>query len=84
MCCPSQMVTASRGRDNLPDMSPQKPERQFHVGQKIRINLHSGRIEEATIRAIVEHADGLRLQVDLGFEQTALIHEWQVVEDAPE
>ena len=64
-------------------MTPQKPER-FHVGQKIHINLHAGRIEEATIRAIVEHADGLRLQVDFGFNQTALIYEWQVVGDGPE
>jgi hypothetical protein len=58
-----------------------KPERQFHVGQRIRINVHSGRIEEATVKAIVEHTDGLRLQVDFGHEQTALIHLWQVVED---
>jgi hypothetical protein len=58
-----------------------KPERQFHVGQKIRINLHAGRIEDATVKAIVERTDGLRLQVDFGHEQTALIHAWQVVED---
>jgi hypothetical protein len=25
--------------------------------------------------------DGLRLQVDFGFEQAALIHAWQVVKD---
>jgi transcription antitermination factor NusG len=60
---------------------PKKPERQFHVGQKIRINLHAGRIEEATVKDIVEHTDGLRLQVDFGHEQTALIHVWQVVGD---
>jgi hypothetical protein len=58
-----------------------KPERQFHVGQRIRINVHSGRIEDATVKAIVEHTDGLRLQVDFGHEQTALIHLWQVIED---
>jgi hypothetical protein len=52
---------------------PNKSERQFHVGQKIRINLHAGRIEDATVKAIVEHTDGLRLQVDFGFNQTALI-----------
>ena len=27
------------------------------------------------------NADGLRLQVDVGNEQTALIHEWQVVKE---
>jgi hypothetical protein len=59
------------------------PERQFHVGQRIHINLHSGRIEDATVKAVVEHTDGLRLQVDFGHEQMALIHLWQVVEDCP-
>jgi hypothetical protein len=57
-----------------------EPERQFHVGQRIRINVHSGRIEDAIVKAIVEHTDGLRLQVDFGHEQTALIHLWQVTE----
>jgi len=60
---------------------PKQPERKFQVGQHIRVNLHTGRIEEATIRAIVEDKDGLRLQVDFGHEQTALIHVWQVVRD---
>ena len=57
-----------------------KPERQFHVGQHIRINVHSRRFEDATVKAIVEHTDGPRLQVDFGHEQTALIQMWQVVE----
>ena len=30
---------------------------------------------------MVERTDGLRLQVDFGHEQTALIHVWQVVKD---
>jgi hypothetical protein len=58
-----------------------KPERKFQVGQRIRINVHSGRIEDATVKAIVERTDGVRLQVDFGHEQTALIHLWQVIED---
>jgi hypothetical protein len=58
-----------------------KPETEFHVGQSIRINVHSGRIEDATVKAIVKHTDGVRLQVDFGHEQTALIRLWQVVED---
>jgi hypothetical protein len=33
------------------------------------------------MKAIIPQTDGLRLQVDFGFEQTALIHEWQVVSD---
>jgi hypothetical protein len=58
-----------------------KPEREFSVGEKARINLHAGKIVDATIRAIIPQTDGLRLQVDFGFEQTALIHVWQVVDD---
>jgi hypothetical protein len=30
---------------------------------------------------VIEQTDGLRLQVDFGKEQTALIHEWQVVKE---
>jgi len=31
--------------------------------------------------AIIEHTSGKKLQVDLGHEQTALIHTWQVVKE---
>ena len=34
--------------------APKKPDdRQFHVGDKVRVNLHHGRIEEATVKAIL-------------------------------
>jgi hypothetical protein len=62
-------------------MHSKKPARQYKVGDKIRVNLHRGRIEEATVKAIIERTDGLRLQVDFGHEQTALIELWQVVSD---
>ena len=64
-------------------MSPKKakPERQFNVGDKIRVNMHAGKIVDAVVKAVIPQTDGLRLQVDFGFEQTALIHFWQVVED---
>ena len=55
-------------------------DRQFKVGDKIRVNLHHGKIEDAVVRAVIEHTDGLKLQVDFGHEQTALIDMWQVVE----
>jgi len=45
------------------------------------VSIHHGKIEDAVIRAVIEDADGLRLQVDFGHEQTSLIHEWQVVKD---
>jgi len=53
----------------------------YKVGDKIRVNLHRGKIEDAVIRAVIEHKDGLKLQVDFGHEQTALINAWQVVKD---
>ena len=55
--------------------------KDFKPGQHIRIKLTGGRIEEATIRAVIEHTDGIRLQVDFGHDETALIELWQIVED---
>jgi hypothetical protein len=57
------------------------PDMAYKIGQHILVKLPVGRIVEATIRAIVEHTDGLRLQVDFGKDETALIHEWQIVKD---
>jgi hypothetical protein len=54
---------------------------KYKIGQHILVKLSGGRIVEATIRAIVEHTDGLRLQVDFGKDETALIQEWQIVKD---
>jgi hypothetical protein len=58
---------------------PDPPRREFNVGDKIRVTMHAGTIVDATIEAVITQTDGLRLQVDFGFNQTALIHEWQVV-----
>jgi hypothetical protein len=63
-----------------PRVPAKEPKRAFKVGDKIRVNLHRGRIEEATIKAIIEHSSGKKLQVDFGHDQTALIEPWQVVE----
>jgi hypothetical protein len=57
------------------------PKREFKVGDKIRVNLHHGKIEDAVVRAVIEHTDGTKLQVDFGYEQTALIGLKQVVSD---
>jgi hypothetical protein len=45
--------------------------------------LTGGRIEEATIKAIVETTEGRRYQVDFGFknDQTALVYGWQIVRE---
>jgi hypothetical protein len=50
----------------------------YKVGNPIIVRLNDGRIVEAKIRAVVEATDGIRLQVDYGHEETALMHEKQV------
>ena len=62
-------------------MPSKRREREFRGGEKVRVNLRAGKIVDATIRAIIPQTDGLRLQVDFGFEQSALIHVWQGVDD---
>jgi hypothetical protein len=44
------------------------------------VNLHHGKIEDAVVRAVIEHTDGIKSQTDFGDEQTALIDMWQIVE----
>ena len=57
------------------------PKREFKVGDKIRVNLHHGKIEDAVVRAVIQHTDGLKRQVDVvGLDLTALIDTRQVVE----
>ena len=52
-------------------------EPRYNVGDRIQINPNN-KIVEATITAIVQRTDGLRLQVSYGHDLTALIYEWQV------
>lgn len=61
----------------VPKKSKPTP-REFHVGDKLKIKLHDGRIVDATVRAIVE--EGSKLQVDYGHEETALVKPSQVVD----
>ena len=51
---------------------------QFHVGDCVSITLHTGRIVGGTVRAIVERTDGIRLQVDYGKDETALVELWRM------
>ena len=58
-----------------------EPKREFKVGDKIRVNLHHGKIEDAVVRAVIQDDDGTKLQVDVvGLDLTALIDTRQVVE----
>jgi small-conductance mechanosensitive channel len=52
------------------------------VGDTIRVNMHAGKIVEATIKAIINSTEGVKYQVDFGNDQTALVHEWQVVNNS--
>ena len=61
-------------------MAAKDPKREFKVGDKIRVNLHHGKIEDAVVRAMIQHTDGLQLQIDFGHEQTALIDASEVRE----
>jgi hypothetical protein len=42
----------------LPTKDP-KPE--FKVGDKIRVNLHHGKIEDAVVRAVIHDDDGVKM-----------------------
>jgi hypothetical protein len=52
--------------------------RNYKVGDRVQVKLLGGRIVQATIKAIHETTEGLRLQVSFGSE-TALIYPWQIV-----
>jgi hypothetical protein len=54
----------------------------FAVGDCVKVNMHRGRIVDATIKAIIDRTDGKRLQVDFGKDETSLIHLWQIVKEA--
>ena len=59
----------------------EEPKRDFKVGDKVRVNLHHGKIEDAVVRAVIQDDDGTKLQVDVvGLDLTALIDTRQVVE----
>ena len=64
----------------IPRVPAKAPKRVFKVGDKIRVNLHHGKIEDAVIRAVIQDDDGTKLQVDVvGLDLTALIDLRQVV-----
>jgi hypothetical protein len=50
------------------------------VGDQVLVKLSGGWIVEATIKAIIDTTDGVRLQVSFG--EAALIYLWQIVKEA--
>jgi hypothetical protein len=51
----------------------------YKARDRVLVKLSGGRIVQATIKAIIETTDGVRLQVSFG-DETARIYEWQIVE----
>ena len=66
----------------MPAHKQPENQREYKVGDKVRVNLNHGKIEDAVVRAVVQDDDGItKLQVDVaGLDLTALIDTWQVVE----
>jgi hypothetical protein len=72
------MISSSAMPSNKKKAPPS--EQDYAVGDHVKVNLHTGRIVDATVKAVIEHTGGKRLQVDFGKDETALVHLWQVVE----
>jgi hypothetical protein len=73
------MISSGAMPSNKKKASQSEPQ-DYAVGDHVKVNLHTGRIVNATVKAVIEHTDGKRLQVDFGKDETALVHLWQVVE----
>jgi hypothetical protein len=46
--------------------------RKYKVGDHVQVKLSGGRIVQATIKAILEKTDGVRLQVSFGSETASI------------
>jgi hypothetical protein len=53
----------------------------YKVGDQIKAKLHDGRKVDATVRAVFQQDDEIKLNIDFGHEETATIELWQVLED---
>jgi hypothetical protein len=56
-----------------------KPNIRYKVGDRVKVSLQNGLLVDATVRAIVEKTDGVRLQVDYGKDETALVQLCQCI-----
>jgi transcription antitermination factor NusG len=82
LCAGRPVCLESFHRTFLGPAPKKEPSRQFKVGDKIRVNLHRGKIDEAVVKGIIETDEGTKLQVDVvGLDVTALIDLRQVVEN---
>jgi hypothetical protein len=68
----------------VPKEKSEDSKRQFSVGEQVRVKLRTGETVDATVKAVIPPGKRIRLQVDYGKDQTAVIYEWQVAEDVDE
>jgi hypothetical protein len=62
----------------VPSHKKSEGDRQFKVGDSVSVTLHTGQIVDGIVRAVVPHTDGVKLQVDYGNDETALVELWRV------
>ena len=62
----------------MPARKKSDDEHQFKASDSVSTTLHTGRIVDGTVRAIVERTDGVHLQVDYGKDENALVALWRV------
>jgi hypothetical protein len=68
--------------DAMPSKKKAPENSDYAVGDRVKVNLHTGRIVDATVKSVIERTGGKRLQVDFGKDETALVYLWQVIEKA--
>jgi hypothetical protein len=67
------MIDSGAMPSNKKKASHSDQESTYAVGDRVKVNMHRGRIVEAEVKAVVEKTHGVRLQVSFGNE-TALIY----------
>ena len=43
------------------------------MGDQVKVKLHTGEVVDATVRAVLEEGSDIKLQVDYGHDETALV-----------
>ena len=61
----------------MPARKPDQP-LEYKVGDRVILSLSNGRIEETTVKAVIQDGAEARLQVDCGLDETALVYLWQI------
>jgi transcription antitermination factor NusG len=62
----------------MANKKPEESRREFNVGEHVRVRLRTVETVDATVKAVNRKTKSVRLQVDYGKDETALIYDWQV------